>query len=82
MSSTARTTYDPRIPSRLPDAGSRGRTADGAILLGPLYALLLEWRNRLRQRQQLADMDERLLRDIGLTRAEASEEYRKPFWRA
>jgi uncharacterized protein YjiS (DUF1127 family) len=39
------------------------------------------WRERVRYRQALHDLDDRLLRDIGLTRAEVEEEWDKPFWR-
>lgn len=34
-----------------------------------------------RQRYALAELDDRLLRDAGITRAEAREEARKPIWR-
>ncbi len=37
---------------------------------------------RSRERQVLASMDARMLRDIGVTPYEAAEEARKPFWRA
>jgi uncharacterized protein YjiS (DUF1127 family) len=43
--------------------------------------LLQTWRQRLRDRQRLAEMDDRSLRDIGLTRYDAELELRKPFWR-
>jgi uncharacterized protein YjiS (DUF1127 family) len=36
---------------------------------------------RLRERQQLAEMDDRSLRDIGRTRYDIECELRKPFWR-
>jgi uncharacterized protein YjiS (DUF1127 family) len=39
------------------------------------------WRQRLRGRRELALLDERSLRDIGLTRYDALREARKPFWR-
>jgi uncharacterized protein YjiS (DUF1127 family) len=39
------------------------------------------WR-RHRSRQALAQLDARLLRDIGVTYAEAENEANKPFWRA
>jgi len=34
----------------------------------------------LRQRRHLADLDDALLRDIGLTREEARAEARRPLW--
>jgi uncharacterized protein YjiS (DUF1127 family) len=38
------------------------------------------WMERSRQRRALADLDDRLLRDIGLTRDEARRECGNPFW--
>ncbi|MCZ6730905.1 MAG: DUF1127 domain-containing protein [SAR324 cluster bacterium] len=40
------------------------------------------WFERSRQRRHLISLDERLLKDIGLTSAQAYQEYRKPVWRA
>jgi len=45
-------------------------------------ALIGEWRRRLQDRRELAEMCERSLRDIGLSRYEAHSEANKPFWRA
>ena len=45
-----------------------------------LLALLRVWRTRQRQRHQLARLDDRMLRDIGLDRARALHEAEKPFW--
>lgn len=42
---------------------------------------LREWRHRSRSRAVLAALDDRMLRDIGVTRAEAWCEAAKPFWR-
>ena len=39
------------------------------------------WRERSRQRRALAELDDRLLRDIGLTRDEARRESSSPFWK-
>jgi uncharacterized protein YjiS (DUF1127 family) len=39
------------------------------------------WRERIRQRRQLARLDLRLLRDIGISRDVAEWECNKPFWR-
>lgn len=46
-----------------------------------LLRLLLRWCDRHRQRRQLGELDDRLLDDVGLTRATADAERRKPFWR-
>jgi uncharacterized protein YjiS (DUF1127 family) len=44
-------------------------------------ALLDVWRQRSRDRRELARMDQRSLRDLGLTPHDALYEARKPFWR-
>lgn len=38
------------------------------------------WITRIRTRQALAELDDRLLRDVGLTRYDAAHETNKPFW--
>lgn len=43
--------------------------------------LIAFWMDRARQRRALAEMDDRLLSDIGITRNEAEREIEKPFWR-
>jgi uncharacterized protein YjiS (DUF1127 family) len=48
---------------------------------GRALAVLLRWRERARQRRQLREMYDHLLRDIGITRAEAQAEAERPFWR-
>ncbi len=40
------------------------------------------WRARARGRAELARLDARLLRDIGITPCDAAGEAGKPFWRA
>ena len=41
-----------------------------------------DWQARSSERRQLATMDERMLRDIGISRAQVSAEIEKPFWRS
>ncbi len=43
---------------------------------------LLSWQERDRQRHALLQLDARMLKDIGLSRAEVALELRKPFWQA
>ena len=43
--------------------------------------LLEEWVFRARSRRYLAEMDQRLLKDIGMTEADRVQEIGKPFWR-
>lgn len=45
-------------------------------------ALLRLWLRRARTRRHLAELDERLLRDVGLDPLTAREEAGRPFWRA
>jgi uncharacterized protein YjiS (DUF1127 family) len=45
------------------------------------FAILREWRRRIRARRELAALDDRMLRDIGISRAEAEFLSRKRFWR-
>lgn len=42
---------------------------------------LKSWRVNWRTRRQLAQMDDDLLKDIGVSRGEAEYESGKPFWR-
>jgi len=55
------------------------RTARRSVL-GDLAALLKEWRRRAQERRELAELCDRCLRDIRITRADAGREIRKPFW--
>ncbi len=50
-------------------------------LFSRLAALAGSWLERHRSRRDLVQLDERLLRDIGLTPAEAIEESAVPFWK-
>jgi uncharacterized protein YjiS (DUF1127 family) len=43
-------------------------------------AALFAWLERARSRRQLAELDDRMLADIGLDRATAHEEAERPFW--
>ncbi|MFT6579701.1 MAG: hypothetical protein ACJAU6_000118 [Alphaproteobacteria bacterium] len=48
--------------------------------LGWTYLVQL-WCERRRQRRALARLDDRLLRDIGISKRRAKEESEKTFWR-
>jgi uncharacterized protein YjiS (DUF1127 family) len=39
------------------------------------------WRRRVRERRELTQLDQRTLRDLGLTEGQAQFEANKPFWR-
>lgn len=59
--------------------GSLRRAIPGAWTRA--FETLLVWQERAVERRRLFDLDQRMLRDIGLTRAEAEREAAKPFWR-
>ena len=60
---------------------ARRRVGDLAMRLRRAVDLLLTWRERARQRRQLRSLNDRMLRDIGITRADVLAESSKPFWR-
>ncbi len=55
------------------------RTARGTRPVGWM-ATLRQMLRMIETRQHLAELDERLLRDIGMTKAEATHESRRPAW--
>lgn len=70
-----------RPPRALPPmllTGSPASRRAGALRL---LKRVVRWRERARQRRALANLDWRLLRDIGLTAEQALLEANKPFWR-
>lgn len=48
---------------------------------GALFTAVLEWQERHRSRRDLMRLSDYQLKDIGLSRLDAEEEYSKPFWR-
>lgn len=49
-------------------------------LLSRMIEALYSWQTRASERHQLMTMDDRMLKDIGISRSQADEEARKPFW--
>ncbi len=45
------------------------------------WMLIAGWIDRSLQRKALADLDDHMLRDIGIARYDAARECRKPFWK-
>jgi uncharacterized protein YjiS (DUF1127 family) len=64
-------TYSPTVLLR----SARGR-------LHVWGSVIRMWFECSRQRRALAELDDRLLRDIGVTSAQARRETAKPFWSA
>jgi len=52
-----------------------------ATVLRRVFACIAVWRERATQRRHLATLSDRMLRDIGVDRAQAKVEASKPFWR-
>jgi uncharacterized protein YjiS (DUF1127 family) len=50
--------------------------------IGRTIAFVFEALERQRTRRDLASLDDRMLRDIGLSRYEVEMELRRPWWRA
>ena len=78
----ASTTYDSRVAGVQSPAASRGFFGGIAHALGQAYRTLRIWQERREQRRHMLSLDDRLLRDIGLSRVQAQMEADKPFWRA
>ena len=59
-----------------------GRQIDASLPISTsqLLALAGTWHQRARQRRQLAELSDRQLADIGISRVEARTEAAKPFW--
>lgn len=51
------------------------------LLAAPIHTARLWWQRHV-ERDALVAMDERLLRDMGMTRSDALREWRKAFWEA
>jgi uncharacterized protein YjiS (DUF1127 family) len=67
-----------------PRTRSVWRPKDRRESLPPLLeglALIARWIERARQRRALGELDDHMLRDIGITRVEATREADKPFWK-
>ena len=60
---------------------ARRRVGGVAVWLRRAADLLLIWHERARQRHQLLSLNDHMLRDLGLTRADVMAESSKPFWR-
>ena len=58
-------------------ARGSGRLSAG---LSRVVSRLLDWHGLARQRRALAALDDHMLKDIGLSRADARQEADRPFW--
>ena len=67
------------VPSWHPFSHGFDKAADAFIRA---FATIELWRSRSNERRRLAEFDDRLLKDIGVSRADAWKEANKPFWKA
>lgn len=52
-----------------------------SVAIGRLAAVVFwQWPERVRQRRQLASMDDRTLSDLGISRSDVDREFRKAPW--
>ncbi|PSJ60192.1 DUF1127 domain-containing protein [Pseudaminobacter soli (ex Li et al. 2025)] len=57
------------------------RAANAGDTLRSALIALGNWYDRWQQREHLADLDDHILRDIGISPREVERECAKPFWR-
>ena len=75
----------PRTPPRQEPAAAAPVVAPRAswsVILGLIVATLREWHHRRVSRRELAGLDDRTLRDIGLDPGAVDYEVRQSFWRS
>lgn len=76
-------TLSPQPECSVVDEETSSLKITNPLALAPLLLTRLRlWSQRLRQRHRLAQLDDRLLSDIGLGRGDVERESGKPFWRA
>jgi uncharacterized protein YjiS (DUF1127 family) len=62
-----------------PEGGLRSALRSSVIRMVEAF---LAWHDRARERRALMELSDHMLRDIGISRAEAHDEAAKPFWRS
>ena len=68
-------------PLPRPPENFDGFAATRSEVFNWLVETLLIWQERAAERAHLASLDDRILKDIGISRSQADIEARKPFWR-
>jgi len=78
------TTIDTQISSQVGESRISLRDAVSAAVdsVSTMINTLLDWQDRARQRRALLGLGDGALQDFGASRADASAEGDKPFWRA
>jgi uncharacterized protein YjiS (DUF1127 family) len=73
------------INTKLITAGSAAAKPVRALekvrrFLVKLLNIIVVWQDRAEQRQALSELNDRMLKDIGVSNVDAYKEARKPFW--
>jgi uncharacterized protein YjiS (DUF1127 family) len=79
--STPRTSARHERAAELPRHPIVAPRASWSLILGLIVATVREWRRRGVARRELASLDERMIRDIGLDRGTVDYEVSQSFWR-
>lgn len=77
------TNIDTQLSGQLGEPRISLRDAVNAAIesVSTMITTLLDWQDRARQRRALLSLGDRALQDFGASRADASAEGDKPFWR-
>jgi uncharacterized protein YjiS (DUF1127 family) len=68
------------LPIRSTNAAFAPRRISAAAVATQLLSRAMLWLEVRRQRRQLQSLSDAMLRDIGLSRADAEREATRPFW--
>jgi uncharacterized protein YjiS (DUF1127 family) len=79
---TSRTDFLPGRSWTHPSPTRAPRDFRPVVWLVTILDRLVDWQERASQRRALATLDDRMLKDLGLTRADVAREAGKPFWRS
>jgi uncharacterized protein YjiS (DUF1127 family) len=60
--------------------GNESWVARATRALDAVFEAMSRWNRRRRERNQLESLDDRMLKDIGLSRADIDRVFEKPFW--
>ena len=69
----------PRVPVAKPEGDLRSALRRR---LSQIAQAFLAWYDRARERRALMELSDHMLRDIGISRADARREAARPFWRS
>jgi uncharacterized protein YjiS (DUF1127 family) len=83
MSAYANRDREPLTPrASLPLAKIGGIVKAAVRVCGRALLCLEEWSARAQERRDLRSLDDRMLKDIGVSRSDAEREGEKPFWKS